>query len=350
MILKETVKLTHYSKGGGWACKISPGDLAQVLSKINKQKNDNIIVDYEQSDDAAVIDIGSDKYLVQTVDFFSPIVDDPYTFGQIAAANSLSDIHAMGAKPLFALNIVGFPTKELSNDILAEILKGGSSIATKAGIPIVGGHSVDDSEIKYGLVVTGEVKKNDLIKNSNAKSGDLLLLTKPLGTGILYNALKKGLASSNDFHPAIESMVETNEKIRSLLNEFNVNAATDVTGYGLIGHLYEMCKSSNVSAEIETNKVPFFNNVEQFAKGDAIPGGTKRNLEFYSRHIEFESSIQNHQKFMLADAQTSGGLLISLSEKDAHSLSSFCKERSIGSAQIIGKFTSSNNPKITFNL
>ena len=350
MSLKEKVKLTHYSKGGGWACKIGPGDLAQVLSKINGHKNSNIIVDFEQSDDAAVIDIGNDKYLVQTVDFFSPIVDDPHTFGQIAAANSLSDIYAMGAKPLFALNIVGFPTKELSNNILAEILKGGASLASKAGIPIVGGHSVDDSEIKYGLVVTGEVKKNELIKNSNARDGDLLLLTKPLGTGILYNALKKGLASSEDFHPAIESMVGTNEEIGSLLNEFNVNAATDVTGYGLIGHLYEMCRASNVSAEIEKNKVPFFNNVEQFAKRDAIPGGTKRNLEFYSNHIKFEDSIQNHQKLMLADAQTSGGLLISLSEKDAHSLSSFCKERSIGSAQIIGKFTSSNDPKITFNL
>ena len=306
-------------------------------------------MDFEQSDDAAVIDIGNDKYLVQTVDFFSPIVDDPFTFGQIAAANSLSDIYAMGAKPLFALNIVGFPTKELSNDILAEILKGGASLASKAGIPIVGGHSVDDSEIKYGLVVTGEVKKNELIKNSNAKDGDLLLLTKPLGTGILYNALKKGLASPDDFHTAIESMVETNKEIGSFLKEFNVNAATDVTGYGLIGHLYEICRASNVSAEIEINKVPFFNKVEQFAKKGAVPGGTKRNLDFFSKHIEFEDSIQKHQKFMLADAQTSGGLLISLSKKDAHSLLSFCKKQSIGSVQIIGKFASSNYPKITFN-
>ena len=220
---------------------------------------------------------------------------------------------------------------------------------SKAGIPIVGGHSVDDSEIKYGLVVTGEVKKNELIKNSNAKDGDLLLLTKPLGTGILYNALKKGLASSDDFHPAIESMVETNKEIGSFLNEFNVNAATDVTGYGLIGHLYEMCRASNVSAEIETNKVPFFNNVEQFAKKGAVPGGTKRNLDFFSKHVEFKDSIQNHQKLMLADAQTSGGLLISLSKNNAHSLSSFCKKQSIGSVQIIGKFASSNYPKITFN-
>ena len=319
------------------------------MSKINKHKNDNIIVDFEQSDDAAVIDIGNDKYLVQTVDFFSPIVDDPFTFGQIAAANSLSDIYAMGAKPLFALNIVGFPTKELSNDILAEILKGGASLASKAGIPIVGGHSVDDSEIKYGLVVTGEVKKNELIKNSNAKDGDLLLLTKPLGTGILYNALKKGLASPDDFHPAIESMVETNKEIGSFLKEFNVNAATDVTGYGLIGHLYEICRASNVSAEIEINKVPFFNKVEQFAKKGAVPGGTKRNLDFFSKHIEFEDSVQNHQKLMLADAQTSGGLLISLSKNNAHSLTSFCKKQSIGSVQIIGKFASSNYPKITFN-
>ena len=306
-------------------------------------------MDFEQSDDAAVIDIGNDKYLVQTVDFFSPIVDDPFTFGQIAAANSLSDIYAMGAKPLFALNIVGFPTKELSNDILAEILKGGASLASKAGIPIVGGHSVDDSEIKYGLVVTGEVKKNELIKNSNAKDGDLLLLTKPLGTGILYNALKKGLASPDDFHPAIKSMVETNKEIGSFLKEFNVNAATDVTGYGLIGHLYEICRASNVSAEIEINKVPFFNKVEQFAKKGAVPGGTKRNLDFFSKHIEFEDSVQNHQKLMLADAQTSGGLLISLSKNNAHSLTSFCKKQSIGSVQIIGKFASSNYPKITFN-
>ena len=306
-------------------------------------------MDFEQSDDAAVIDIGNDKYLVQTVDFFSPIVDDPFTFGQIAAANSLSDIYAMGAKPLFALNIVGFPTKELSNDILAEILKGGASLASKAGIPIVGGHSVDDSEIKYGLVVTGEVKKNELIKNSNAKDGDLLLLTKPLGTGILYNALKKGLASPDHFHPAIKSMVETNKEIGSFLKEFNVNAATDVTGYGLIGHLYEICRASNVSAEIEINKVPFFNKVEQFAKKGAVPGGTKRNLDFFSKHIEFEDSVQNHQKLMLADAQTSGGLLISLSKNNAHSLTSFCKKQSIGSVQIIGKFASSNYPKITFN-
>ena len=319
------------------------------MSKINKQKNDNVIVDFEQSDDAAVIDIGNNKYLVQTVDFFSPIVDDPFTFGQIAAANSLSDIYAMGAKPLFALNIVGFPTKELSSDILAEILNGGASLASKAGIPIVGGHSVDDSEIKYGLVVTGEVKKNDLIKNSNAKDGDLLLLTKPLGTGILFNALKKGLANSDDFHPAIESMIELNKEIGSLLKKFNVNAATDVTGYGLIGHLYEMCKAGNVSAEIETGKVPFFKNVEQFAKKGAVPGGTRRNLEFFSKHIEFKDSIQNHQKLMLADAQTSGGLLISLPEKDAHSLSSFYKKRSIGFLQIIGKFKSSKNPKITIN-
>ena len=319
------------------------------MSKIHKQKNNNVIVDFEQSDDAAVIDIANDKYLVQTVDFFSPIVDDPFTFGQIAAANSLSDIYAMGAKPLFALNIVGFPTKELSSDILAEILNGGASLASKAGIPIVGGHSVDDSEIKYGLVVTGEVKKNDLIKNSNAKDGDLLLLTKPLGTGILFNALKKGLANSDDFHPAIESMIELNKEIGSLLKKFNVNAATDVTGYGLIGHLYEMCKAGNVSAEIETGKVPFFKNVEQFAKKGAVPGGTRRNLEFFSKHIEFKDSIQNHQKLMLADAQTSGGLLISLPEKDAHSLSSFYKKRSIGFLQIIGKFKSSKNPKITIN-
>ena len=191
------IKLTEYSHGSGWACKIGPEDLAQVLGNLETVTNENVIVGFNESDDAAVVRLEDGTLVVQTVDFFTPIVNDPYQFGQIAAANSLSDIYAMGAIPRFALNIVGFPIKELPREILTEILRGGSDKAKEAGIPIVGGHSIDDKEPKYGLVVTGEITENKLIKNSGAKAGDALVLTKPLGTGIISTAIKRDLVSDN---------------------------------------------------------------------------------------------------------------------------------------------------------
>lgn len=338
---KEKIKLTHYSHGGGWACKIGPDDLSQVLSKIEKPKFGNIIVGFEQSDDAAVIDIGNEKLLVQTVDFFSPIVDDPFEFGKIAAANSLSDIYAMGAKPLFALNIVGFPINDLPKDVLIEILRGGNEIANSAEISIIGGHTVDDAEPKYGLVVSGEVKKENLIKNSGAQPGDTILLTKPIGTGILSSASKKGIITAGEFNVAKLSMMELNKEVGNSMKRFNVNAATDVTGYGLLGHLYEMCKSSQVSAEIYYDKVPFFEKVNYSSQNGAIPGGTKRNLKFFSNYIHFSSILKEHQKLMLADAQTSGGLLIAIPQKNVKEFIAHCKNASIN---IIGKF----NPKKEF--
>ena len=270
----DNIKLTQFSHGSGWACKIGPKDLAQVLSNINSVHQENIIVGFNESDDAAVVSINNDKLIVQSVDFFTPIVDDPYQFGQIAAANSLSDIYAMGAKPLFALNIIGFPIKTLSKEVLSAILKGGSDKTLEAGIPIVGGHSIDDKEPKYGLVVTGEVNKSSLIKNSEAKEGDVLVITKPLGTGIISTAIKNENAPKAVINDAINCMSTLNAFAGGLMYKSSVHAATDITGFGLLGHLNEMCKASQLTAEINFGSIPFIDGVDSLAKSDNISTGT----------------------------------------------------------------------------
>ena len=276
-----------------------------------------VVVGYNNSDDAAVVRMDGDKALVQTVDFFTPIVDDPYDFGQIAAANSLSDIYAMGGKPLFALNIVGFPIQTLPRKTLTEILFGGADKAKEAGISIVGGHTVDDKEPKYGLVVTGEIHVPNLVRNSTAGSEDVLVLTKPLGTGIIATAIKKGIADSTMIRTATDVMKTLNSRAAELMLKHKVHAATDVTGYGLLGHLLEMCRGSNVSAEIEFHEIQFIEGVINLAQQGIIPGGTKRNLNFVEKDTKFDSGIEDYRKLMAADAQTSGGLLLAFSESDA---------------------------------
>ena len=250
--------------------------------------------------------------LLQTVDFFTPVVDDPYHFGQIAAANSLSDIYAMGGKPLFALNIVGFPINELPKSILTEILQGGIDKAEEANIPIVGGHSVDDKEPKYGLVVTGEVNEKNLWKNSGAKVGDALVLTKPLGTGIIATAIKKGIASQKCIDEATKSMASLNKDAAEILSNLKVNAVTDVTGFGLLGHLNEICASSNVSSIVNFSDIALLPDAQSIARSGIIPGGTKRNLNYLKNFISFDSQIDQTVQYLLSDAQTSGGLLVSL--------------------------------------
>lgn len=277
-----------------------------------------MIVGFNNSDDAAVVRIDGDKALVQTVDFFTPIVDDPYDFGQIAAANSLSDIYAMGGKPLFALNIVGFPIKTLPRKTLIEILLGGADKAKEAGISIVGGHTIDDKEPKYGLVVTGEIYLPNLVRNSTAEPEDVLVLTKPLGTGIIATAIKKGIANSSIIRTATNVMKTLNSRAAELMLKHNVHAATDVTGYGLLGHLLEMCRGSNVSAEIEFHKIQFIDGVINLAQQGIIPGGTKRNLKFVEKDTKFDSNMEDYRKLMTADAQTSGGLLLAFSKNDAN--------------------------------
>ncbi len=275
-----------------------------------------MVVGFDGADDAAVVRLDDGRLLVQTLDFFTPIVDDPYDFGQIAAANALSDIYAMGGTPLYALNIVGFPINDLPKEILQAILQGGADKAKEAGIPIVGGHSVDDKEPKYGMVVTGEVQKNRLVRNSSAKPGDALILTKPLGTGIIATAIKKGKASEESITAATKSMATLNKAAADAMKNVDIHAATDVTGYGLLGHLLEMCKASGVSAEVNFGSLEFLPGVRELAEAGIIPGGTKRNFDFVRGSVEFDSALSETDQLLAADAQTSGGLLVALPENE----------------------------------
>jgi selenium donor protein len=254
---------------------------------------------------------------VQTVDFFTPVVDDPYYFGAIAAANALSDIYAMGARPLFALNIVGFPDNRLPMQVLKDILRGAADKAAEAGISILGGHTVEDTEPKFGMVVTGVVHPDKVITNSGAKPGDALILTKPIGTGIIATAVKRGLADEKTAHAAREVMAQLNARAAKAMENFDVNACTDVTGFGLLGHLKEMVEGSKVTAEIFANLVPQIAGAYELAVAGAIPGGTKNNMDFVSKVVSWDNDVPELMKIMLCDAQTSGGLLVSLPDDAA---------------------------------
>lgn len=250
--------------------------------------------------------------MLQTVDFFTPIVDDPYVFGQIAAANALSDIYAMGGTPLFALNIVAYPIHDLPKEMLVQILQGGADKAEEANIPIVGGHSIDDKEPKYGLVVSGEIEEQKLITNAGAQPGDSLILTKPLGTGIIATGIKKAVAPQESIDAAIQTMTNLNAFGSELMQKYGVHAATDITGFGLSGHLLEMCRASKISAVIEFDQLTFLPHVRQLVEQGIIPGGTRRNLDYIRPHLHSENHLTEVEITMVADAQTSGGLLIAL--------------------------------------
>ena len=273
--------------------------------------------------------------IIQTVDFFTPVVDDPYQFGQIAAANALSDIYAMGGEPLFALNIVGFPINDLPKNILTEILQGGADKADEAGIPIVGGHSVDDKEPKYGLVVTGEIHQDRIWKNSGARPGDALVLTKSLGTGIIATGIKKGVATQDSIEDAINSMSSLNKNSAQELRGYNVNAVTDVTGFGLLGHLKEMCENSDVSSKINFQDLLFLDGAKELAMSGVMPGGTKRNLKSVEKVVSFNDHLSEIEQLLSADAQTSGGLLVSMPLEDARSYG----KKVNGQTAIIGQIT-----------
>ena len=309
------------------------------------KSHDSVIVGFDGADDAAVVRLNDGTILVQSVDFFTPVVDDPYQFGQIAAANALSDIYAMGGKPLFALNIVGFPIDDLPKSVLTEILQGGADKAAEAGIPIVGGHSVDDKEPKYGMVVTGEVEESKMWRNSGAQVGDVLILTKPLGTGIIATAIKKGEASEGSISAAIESMGSLNKDAADALNDLDVHAVTDVTGFGLLGHLKELCEASNISSNIYFDQIELLPGVRELAESGIMPGGTKRNLDFVKDFVLFKSTLTQVDQFMIADAQTSGGLLISISKSDAKTFLNIFKN----SAAVIGEISHRNNKLISIN-
>jgi len=272
-------------------------------------------VGYESMDDAAVYDLGNDRLLVQSVDFFTPIVDDPQLFGEIAAVNSLSDIYAMGARPLFALNVAGFPSDDLPLEVLTQILQGAENVAKEAGIPILGGHTVKDKEPKFGWAVTGETTIQRLTRNSSARPGDQLVLTKPLGSGIITTAIKRDLADDDQIALVIQVMRELNRDAATVMAEAGVRAATDITGYGLLGHLLEMCSASKVSARLDMGEIPFLGGVAELAGKGVVPGGTKKNLKYVAPHLQFAETITPDQQLMLADAQTSGGLLMAVPAK-----------------------------------
>ncbi len=287
------------------------------------------------------------RILVQSVDFFTPIVDDPYSFGQIAAANALSDIYAMGARPLFALNIVAFPRQELSLEVLVEILRGGMDKAHEAGIHIVGGHTIDDTEPKYGLVVTGDVAEEDLIRNDGAKVGDRLVLTKPLGTGIIATAIKRGTAPEEVVARAVEIMTTLNRDAAQAALDTGVHAMTDVTGFGLLGHLLELCTASNAQAVVDFAVLPLLPGARDLADQGAVPGGTRRNLEYARKALTLEGEVSELDQLLAADAQTSGGLLIAVSPEQVDELVARLTEKGTPAAAVIGEITGKGPAAIT---
>ena len=294
-------------------------ELAQVLRHLVPIESDQALVDASTGDDAAVYALGDGRALVVTLDFFTPVVDDPYDFGRIAAANALSDVYAMGAKPLFVLNLLAFPRALLGDGLAEEIIRGGSDIAREAGVPIMGGHSVDDPEPKYGLVAVGEVDLENLVTNTSAEAGDLLVLTKALGTGVVATAIKAEAASHTATTAAVKSMTALNREAAAAMKNVGVRAATDVTGFGLLGHLSNLLLQSGVAAEIVAENVPVLPEVSELITAGHIPGGTRRNLEDLEDRVDFGDKDET-TRLILADAQTSGGLLISVPEERAEEL------------------------------
>ncbi len=298
--------------------------------------NPDVLIDTRHSDDAAVYRINDTTALVQTVDFFTPIVDNPYDFGAIAAANALSDIYAMGAKPIFALNIVGFPSTRLPMEVLKEILQGASDKATEAGIPVLGGHTIDDPEPKFGMVVSGVVHPGRIWANSGARPGDAIILTKPIGTGILATAIKRGLADEQTTMEVIRSMSELNKKAAEILGKYPIHACTDVTGFGLTGHLSEVSLASRVDVELFAGRVPLFSQTMSMAAAGVIPGGSKNNLDHFSKHITWDPGLSALQRIILCDAQTSGGLLFTVPENEKDAILGELHEAGIPSAAHVG--------------
>lgn len=313
---------------------MGPGDLKQALSWIPAHAAEKVLVGFDTADDAAVYRLEDGTLLLQSVDFFPPIVDSPYTYGQIAAANALSDIYAMGGKPLTALNLAAFPCS-LGLDLLGEILKGGLDKVEEAGALIVGGHTIQDAEPKYGLSVIGTVSEAELVTNSNARPGDVLILTKPLGMGILATALKGGLIGEDDMRETIDAAVTLNRDACEAMLEVGVNACTDITGFGLIGHLQEMLVASGVSAVIEESKIPVYEGAISFAEEGIVPGGARDNQQAMESVVELVPNSLPLE--LLYDPQTSGGLLISLPEKRSTALLAALEKRAVATRAVIGR-------------
>lgn len=316
-----SIKLTQYSHGAGCGCKIAPAVLDKILhSDLPKTKFPALLVGNESKDDAAVFDLGDGTCIVSTTDFFMPIVDDPFTFGAIASVNAISDIYAMGGDPLMAIAILGWPVNTIPTEVAKEVLEGSRKICHDAGIPLAGGHSIDCPEPVFGLAVSGKLKKENLKRNDSAKANSLLYLTKPLGIGIVTTAQKKGIVKEDHLKKAVDVMLTLNKPGSAFGKLPYVNAMTDVTGFGLLGHLAEVCEGSGLSATIEFSKIPRFDFIDEYIRQKSMPGGTQRNWDSYGAKI---SMITDEQKALLADPQTSGGLLVSVDESSASEFERF---------------------------
>lgn len=308
-------RLTSLSHGAGCACKIPRDRLGSILERLPAAEDPDLLVGAATADDAAVYRIGHGSAIVQTADFFTPIVDDPRDFGRIAAANALSDIYAMGGTPLLALNLVAFPLDVLPGSVLGEILAGGSEVVAAAGAAIGGGHSIDDPEPKYGLAVSGLIDPSRILSNAGARSGDALVLTKPLGSGLATTAAKRELVPADVLAGAVTVMCELNAEASRQALAADAHAATDVTGFGLLGHLHEICLASGLGAEVEAASVPAIDGVLELARGGgAIAGGSRRNAEQATSFAAFEPGVDPERRVLLTDAMTSGGLLVAVDE------------------------------------
>ena len=333
------VRLTQFSHGGGCGCKIAPGVLEQILAKtapglIPKQ----LLVGIETSDDAAVYQINERQAIVATTDFFMPIVDDPFDFGAIAATNAISDVYAMGATPLFALALVGMPVNQLPIDTIRKVLAGGEAICAKAGIPIAGGHTIDSVEPIYGLVAIGVVDPKHLKRNAGAQPGDALILGKPLGVGIYSAALKKSLLSDAGYAAMIASTTQLNTPGMALSKMPDVHALTDVTGFGLLGHLREVCRGSGVGATIDFARVPLLPEALRFARDGIVTGASGRNWDGIGQDVELGTGIGDAERALLTDPQTSGGLLVAVAPERAADIVALFLAEGFARAAVIGEF------------
>jgi selenide,water dikinase len=340
----ESLKLTQFSPGAGCGCKIAPADLQSILtSNIIFSQPEKLLVGFDTKDDAAVYDLGNGTALISTTDFFTPIVDDPFNFGRIAATNAISDVYAMGGTPVLAISILGWPLEKLPHEVARRVIEGARTVCENAGIAIAGGHSINIADPVFGLAVNGIVNIAEIKQNSTATDGCILFLTKPLGIGIITTAEKKGMVKEKHIQKAIDLMTTLNKAGTEFGKLGCVKAMTDVTGFGLLGHLLEICEGSGLSANISFSKVPVIEGIKKYIDAKAIPGGTFRNWKSYGDKIS--ATITEEQKMILCDPQTSGGLLVAV---DPRGLSDFTKLVASMPCDVweIGSLTAKNTPII----
>ena len=333
----ETIRLTQTVKGAGCAAKLAPSDLDRALCGLDLPMDPNLLVGLDQPDDAGVYRISDNLALVQTIDFFPPMVDDPYSFGQIAATNALSDIYAMGGVPKTAMNVVAFPAKTLDISILRTIIEGGLNKMREAGVVLIGGHTVEDSELKYGLSVTGFIHPGRILTKKNLQTGDRLILTKPVGTGIISTAIKAGLAGQAVTDKVTRAMATLNRAAALTMQEFSVHACTDITGFGFLGHLAEMVVDSGHGVRIKAAQVPMYPEALEWAAMGLIPAGAYNNRNFRGAFVDFGAKVPQRVQDLLFDPQTSGGLLIAVAAGEAERLVDALKARGVESAAIVGE-------------